>query len=168
VDLTDLTRVSVEEREFDKLRLLEGDILFVRTNGNPHNIGRSAVFASEDIQCLGVEPSEVIFASYLIRARLNQAVMMPRFVQLYLQSPSGRAELLSHCKTSAGQFNISTAGLGAISIPAPPLDVQERLVGETNARFDAASKVRDMVQDQLADLNRTPTILLRAAFQGQL
>jgi len=35
IDLTDLKTVEASENEFEKLRLQDGDVLFVRTNGNP-------------------------------------------------------------------------------------------------------------------------------------
>lgn len=168
VDLTELTRVPVDEKDFRKLQLLEGDILFVRTNGNPHHIGRSAVFAWEEMTRLGVDASAVIFASYLIRARLNLSLVIPRFVQLYLQSESGRAELLSHCKTSAGQFNISTAGLGALSIPLPPLAAQKEVIAFADGRFDASEYVKTSIHDQLAKINLLPAAILRRAFSGSL
>ena len=44
LDLNELKTVAVEAPEFDRLRLLSGDLLFVRTNGNPDYVGRCAVF----------------------------------------------------------------------------------------------------------------------------
>ena len=35
IDLADLKTVEASENEFEKLRLQDGDVLFVRTNGNP-------------------------------------------------------------------------------------------------------------------------------------
>ena len=58
----DLKYAVLPDKEVDRLRLKEDDLLFVRTNGNPDYIGRCAVFDG---------PREALFASYLIRVRVR-------------------------------------------------------------------------------------------------
>lgn len=60
IDLTDLKYAQLPKKEAESLLLEHGDLIFVRTNGNPEYVGRSAVFDLE-MPCL--------YASYLIRAR---------------------------------------------------------------------------------------------------
>lgn len=166
LDLSDLKYVIVEDRELDKLRLLDGDILFVRTNGNPHNVGRSAVFASPAITRHGIAPTNVIFASYLIRARFDRDRIEPRFVEYYLQSAGGRSDLLSRCKTSAGQYNISTSGLASLSVPVPPLDEQRAVAARLASELAEATQLQTALSEKLAAINRLPAALLAQAFQG--
>jgi type I restriction enzyme, S subunit len=44
IDLTDIKYSNLDEAELAKTQLITGDLLLVRTNGNPEYIGRSAVF----------------------------------------------------------------------------------------------------------------------------
>lgn len=116
--------VEVPEAEASRLRLLNGDLLFVRTNGNPDYVGRSAVFESEVMTQAGFNGTNTLYASYLIRARIQRSRLEPYFLQGYLSSTEGRRKLKERCRTSAGQFNINTGGLASIPVPLPPLSLQ--------------------------------------------
>jgi type I restriction enzyme S subunit len=73
LDLNDLKLVPVTEAEEGRLRLKDGDLLFVRSNGNPAYVGRCAVFSERQVRETGYPSHKFIYASYLIRARLNRA-----------------------------------------------------------------------------------------------
>ena len=118
VDWTNLKFTSLHGEERQKLKLARGDILFVRTNGNPEYIGRCAVFSGR---------REAAYASYLIRARLNRAEAVdPEYVAAGLALPTMRQILLRLTRTTAGNYNISIDLLGLIRIPLPPLALQRR------------------------------------------
>jgi type I restriction enzyme S subunit len=133
VNLTELKTVSVDVNELSRLKLLDGDLLFVRTNGNQNYVGRSAVFSRDAVAASGFDPDSFIYASYLIRARLKPESILPAVLQLFLSSEEGRRELRSYSKTSAGQFNINTEGLGALLIPDFPMGIQESFVEKLQA-----------------------------------
>lgn len=121
LDLGELKTVPVDDAEFSRLKLIDGDLLFVRTNGNPDFVGRCAVFDSTLVATTGFETSSFIYASYLIRARLNTKQLLPAVLQQYLSFDEGKRGVRSKSKTSAGQFNINTEGLGALRIPMLPM-----------------------------------------------
>ena len=120
IDLTELKTVEVTEEEFERLKLIEGDLLFVRTNGNPDYVGRCVVFNPHDVSEIGFDTEKYIYASYLIRARLKRSSILPIVIQEYLSTDEGKQALKARCKTSAGQFNINTEGLGSLPIPKFP------------------------------------------------
>ena len=60
LDLTELKTVEVDDSEFQRLKLRDGDLLFVRTNGNPDNVGRCAVFNPLMVSDTGFDSSEFI------------------------------------------------------------------------------------------------------------
>jgi len=126
LNLQELKLVPADDAEFERLQLRDGDLLFVRTNGNPDFVGRCAVFQAESVRLRGFDPARFIYASYLIRARLKTDVILPLFLQEFLAMPEGRRALRSRCKTSAGQYNINTEGLGALPVPVPPLTLQRK------------------------------------------
>lgn len=117
IDLADTKTVQVPEPEFEKLRLVDGDLLFVRTNGNPNYVGRCAIFDETLIRHSGFDETRIIYASYIIRARLDLDRIRPIFLQSYLQSSMGRKNLREKCRTSAGQYNINTKDIESLRIP---------------------------------------------------
>jgi type I restriction enzyme S subunit len=105
--------------------LRDGDVLFVRTNGNPDYVGRSAVFNRTALDQAGFDGSKCVYASYLIRARLN-AELCPHFLQAYLTTAEGRKFLRERSKTSAGQYNVNIDGLSSLPVYVPPVELQNQ------------------------------------------
>jgi type I restriction enzyme S subunit len=164
IDLTDLKLVPVDVTEFERLRLRDGDLLFVRTNGNPEYVGRCAVFDSNGVAASGFRGDEFIFASYLIRARLAPNIVTPVFLREFLLGEEGRRQLRSRSKTSAGQFNINTESLGAIPILLPPFPLQRNFAD----RVAAVEKLKATHRASLAELEALFASLQHRAFRGEL
>ncbi|MDO8777642.1 MAG: restriction endonuclease subunit S [Burkholderiaceae bacterium] len=164
LDLTELKTVTVETAEFNRLQLLSGDILFVRTNGNPDYVGRCAVFEPALVANSGFEPNEFIYASYLIRARLKGRDLLPLVLQHYLSEGEGRRALRARCKTSAGQYNINTEGLGAIPVPLFPTAFQQTFA----TRIKAIEALKAIHRTALAELDALFASLQQRAFAGEL
>jgi type I restriction enzyme S subunit len=117
IDLNDLKYADLSESEVAKLILEDGDLLFVRTNGNREYVGR----------CAFCEPNgDILFASYLIRVRLDKSAVDPKFVAAALATPMGRQAMSPFIRTTAGQSNISQEGLRQIPLILPPLNLQKR------------------------------------------
>ena len=164
IDFSELKTVPVDVAEFKRLKLIDGDILFVRTNGNPNFVGRCAVFDSAAASSYGFSSDEFIFASYLIRARLAVDKLAPIFLREFMLGAEGRRELRSRSKTSAGQFNINTENLGSISVPLPPLLLQR----EFAQRVAAVEKLKAAHRNSLAELDALFATLQHRAFRGEL
>ena len=155
IDLGDVKFAHLQEKDFEKLRLGSGDLLFVRTNGNPEYVGRCAVF---DI------PGHYAFASYLIRTSLDGSRVEPGYVAAFLATPMGRSALTPFIRTTAGQSNISTAGLKQVSIPLPPIELQREFCGQV-AKVQRVAQANSESSDRLASVFR---VLLSRAFSGVL
>ena len=125
LDLRDLNWANLSKKDTDKYRLHEGDVLVVRTNGNPDYVGR----------CLTVPTLEqtTVFASYLIRLTPDISLVRPRYLAAMLNSPSVRHVLRRHVRSSAGNYNVNTGGLRATPIPLPPLDTQDSVLSQLTA-----------------------------------
>lgn len=164
LDLNELKTVAVDAAEFDRLRLLSGDILFVRTNGNPDYVGRCAVFEPALVASTAFAQTEFIYASYLIRARLKGGNLLPLVLQHYLSEGEGRRALRARCKTSAGQYNINTEGLGAIPVPVFPLPLQQTFT----TRIQAIEALKATHRAALAELDALFASLQQRAFSGEL
>ena len=136
VDWTNLRFTSLRGDERRNLNLERGDILFVRTNGNPEYIGRCAVFR---------ERQQAAYASYLIRARLKgDGTVDPEYVSSGLALPTMRQTILRMTRTTAGNYNISIDLLGRIRIPIPDPKLQQKFsaiiarIRETTNTTDSA------------------------------
>lgn len=128
LDPGDMKLVAVPKAEADRIRLVDGDLLFVRTNGNPDNVGRSAVYSPGVLERAGFDGGNCLYASYLIRARLDRRKVDPYFLQSFLSSAEGRKRIRSEARTSAGQYNINTQGLAGVVVPLPALELQTDFV----------------------------------------
>ena len=109
--LDDLAYVDLPLPELERLRMDDGDLLLVRTNGNPNYVGRSVVFRQPDAQIW-------VYASYLIRVRMR-STLLPDYVNILLGIEQGRRELLRRVTTSAGNHNINSNSIRLIQLPVP-------------------------------------------------
>lgn len=135
IDETELKYASLPAGESEKLALANGDILFVRTNGNRNYTGRCAVYEGS--------PPNALFASYLIRARLQADSLAPHFVKYFLSS-TGRIQITSQANPAAdGKFNVDTGILRRIKIPTPSRTEQDAivaLISSIDSRLSASEK----------------------------
>jgi len=121
IDTSELKFIKLQRREADGLRLEVGDLIFVRTNGRREYTGRCAVYKGE----LG----ETLFASYLIRARLQSQTLIPEFVRIYTELPEGRQYLSGRASHAAdGKFNINTQTIKGVIVPIPLIEEQQIIV----------------------------------------
>lgn len=158
VDLADEKRVALPGIDLSSLMLHEGDLLIIRTNGSRDLIGRSAVVR---------EPIEASFASYIIRFQLRADLVVPEWVHLTLEMPTGRRQLETLAASSAGQFNLSLSKLSQVRIPLPGLSEQQRLSAAAATLRDAVGKQFAEIDLQLRRAGALRRELLTSAFSGR-
>jgi type I restriction enzyme S subunit len=147
-ELKYLRASTADLRRFD---VRSGDVLVIRTNGNPSILGTCAHVAQDLGPCL--------FASYLIRLRLLGTHVYPRYVSTFLNSHLGRIYINRQVATSAGNYNINTSQLRRLPLLRPPL-VEQEIILERLQSFDVKhekesrylSKLRLLKQGLMEDL----------------
>ncbi|WGL98665.1 restriction endonuclease subunit S [Arsenophonus sp. aPb] len=99
----------------DDYLLKNGDIVFVRSNGNKALVGR----------CLTVYPNKakVTFSGFCIRFRIEKPEIIPEYLNFLFRTPSMKQQMLSGGK-GANIQNISQSTLSTLRIPVPPLEKQ--------------------------------------------
>jgi len=155
INLNDLKFVELSKNEIDNLLMEQGDILFVRTNGNRDYVGRCSVFDLD---------GNYLYASYLIRARLYKEKVDSKFVGIYLSTPTGRQAMAPFIRTTAGQSNISQEGLKQIPIPLPPIEKQKKFCR-------MVEEIRNLNKLQFIGFEKFDflfAVLLHRAFTGDL
>lgn len=155
INLNDLKFVELGKNEIDNLLMEQGDILFVRTNGNRDYVGRCAVFDLD---------GNYLYASYLIRARLYKEKVASKFVGTYLSTPTGRQAMAPFIRTTAGQSNISQEGLNQIPIPLPPIEKQKKFC----RKVEEVRNLNNLEFIGFEKLDFLFAVLLHHAFNGTL
>ncbi|MFO1255192.1 MAG: restriction endonuclease subunit S [Sphingomonadaceae bacterium] len=156
VEADDLKYAVVSDADRQRYSLHPGDIVVVRTNGNPAYIGRSALIA--------VDAEAYLFASYLIRMRFDGNVAWPPYVYAALNSQPVRELLLKAATTSAGNYNINTASLKRITIPLPDLTTQHQISEAIRGATDAVNADEYEVESLL----RTKAMLMSDLLSGRV
>lgn len=115
-DNLDTVRVSGALGPDDYLR--NGDLLFVRSNGNKALIGRCILL--ENLREL------ISFSGFTIRARIVDPEVLPVFAGIYFQTDKARSAI--HQGGEGSQIsNLSQSLLGSVDIPVPPLREQHAI-----------------------------------------
>ena len=151
LDLRDLKYADLSPSELEALELCTGDILLVRTNGNPEICGRCWVVD-------GLE-GRWAFASYIVRGRPDQSRVNPKFAGYFLTSETGRRLLRGHIRTSAGNYNLSVGDLGSISLLCPTLIEQETIVSTVEGLTQSIAVAREE-RDRLRLLKESTAVAL--------
>jgi type I restriction enzyme S subunit len=129
-----------------------------RTN-SAELVGKCAVFEAD---------GEFSFASYLIRLRLAPERAEPRLVASYINSPVGRAYMLSEKKQMTGQANVNSTTLKARPIELPSLSEQRRIVAELDDLQAKVDKLKRLQAGTAAELDALLPSIFDRAFKGEL
>lgn len=113
LDLSDIKRINVPEKEISGCLVKKGDVLFNRTNSRDL-VGKTCAFNLD-------EP--MIIAGYIIRLRMNGRVL-PEYLSTFLNLESSKKMLMEMAKGAVGQANINAQEVQSIAIVVPPMEVQ--------------------------------------------
>lgn len=114
----ELEQINPEGIVTERNILRDGDIVFVRSNGNRELIGRSLFIEKP--------PEEVTHSAFTIRLRFNSHEVHPKFYAYCFRTSLIRQGLTA----SGGGTNISNLNqdiLNALEVPFPSLPVQRRI-----------------------------------------
>jgi len=134
--------------------LRDGDILFVRSNGNKALIGR-AIFIDNVSE-------SITHSGFTIRARIVDKSILPVFAALLFKTGSVKQQI----QTQGGGTNISNLSqdlLHNLEFPLPPLPEQRAIAAILRACDDTIEKTQAL----LAALRRRHTGLLQALLTGK-
>jgi len=88
-----------------------------------------------------------VFASYLIRLKVDTNKVLPEFVSYYMNSKSIKNYLQSLCREIIGQANINLQELKSIKSLLPPLEKQKEIVEFLDVQFQAPEKIRKLCEN---------------------
>ena len=158
--LDDLKYVDLTQEELVNWRLEPGDVLFNRTNSK-ELVGKCEVFN---------ERGDWVFASYLMRLRIDRARALPQFVSAFLSTRAGRAQIDQNSRQIIGMSNINAEELRTLRIPLPDTLRQAELLRVLNAAREDRLRTLEHARDLMRGLNEVVVgeIGLRLPLAGQL
>jgi type I restriction enzyme S subunit len=141
----DLQFVDLDNDIFETFKLHDGDILFNRTNSY-ELVGRTAIFH---------EKVDAVFASYLIRLRVDENVTIPDFINYYFNLDKTQAALKALATRGVSQSNISASKLKLFQIPVPSKDEQSQIamiLDRLPESLQAAIRKRDAISSLFSSM----------------
>lgn len=135
--LTDLKEVYLDTPLADEYLVKDGDILFVRSNGNPDLVGRSVLVPPPN------EPTT--FSGFTIRGRIEYERALPLFYAHFFKSRDF-AEMIKTVGQGANIRNLSQAVLKGLKVPLPSLAIQQAIVAEIEAEQALVNANRELIE----------------------
>jgi type I restriction enzyme S subunit len=139
--------------------LKRGDIVLVRSNGNPELIGRSMI--------AGMVNEPIVHSGFTIRARLTGDAAMPEYICYYLKRRSIRIQLTSG-GTGLNIKSLNQRSLSTLNIVLPPFSEQESLVSTLNTYYELTEAQRAVSKRKIAALGELRHAILAMAFSGEM
>lgn len=160
ISLEDLKYSELEPKEFAKLRLNEGDILVVRSNGSVELVGRPALVTGDAVG--------LAYAGYLIRIRPKHDVVMPQFLTLMLEAPAIRSIIEAGARSTSGVNNVNATELGALTVPLFDIEEQAEIVRRIESAFGWLDRMAADHASAARLLPKLDAAILAKAFAGSL
>ena len=132
LDTIDLKHIAISGPEREKAELLEGDLLFNRTN-NKELVGKTGLWDGR---------FEAVAASYFIRLRVKRDLSSPSYLWSFFNTRYMKRALFDTARGAIGQANINAKELRAFRVAAPPLDLQAAFADQTQ-RLEALARHLD-------------------------
>jgi type I restriction enzyme M protein len=128
----------------------KGDILFNRTN-SADLVGKVGIFNLDECY---------LFASYLVRVQTDQSVLLPEFLNYYLNSRHGQAAVRAFATPGVSQSNISAGNLKKVEVPVPLVCEQQTIIAKLREISSVYRAYRAHVTTQGAMLQALTDALL--------
>jgi len=154
-DIKSLTVLNLSSEPSSEYYLKDGDIVFVRSNGNRELVGRCIlVFTNSE---------KITYSGFCIRYRIDKKEINAVFLSHLFRVPIFRKSMLQGGR-GANIQNINQQTLAGLKIPVPPIELQAQfaqLVEKTEA-------LKEQYKKSLQELENLYGALSQQAFKGEL
>lgn len=115
----DLIRtIKPTSEQIDKYKLEKNDIVFNNTNSTTL-VGKSALFEDDNV-CL--------YSNHLTRLRINDKLVLPKWVLLYLQYLWHQRYFERNCNKWINQAAFNNEKIKKLEIPVPSIETQKKII----------------------------------------
>lgn len=133
-DITDV-------KKYESFYLETGDLLLSHINSKTY-IGRTVMYSQE-------AEEKIIHGMNLLRLKVIKEHLTPAFFCYYAKSDRFKADIVKIRKDAVNQSSICISDIVQITIPVPPISIQESIVRE----LDAIHGILEKKQEQLRELD---------------
>jgi type I restriction enzyme S subunit len=160
IDHSELKYAELSETEYETLKLKQGDILIIRSNGSVSLVGKSAIISKSE--------EGFAYAGYLIRLRPNVSLIDPSYLNYYLSSYEIRVQIELPARSTSGVNNINSTEVKNLEIAVPPLEEQKEIVKRVKALFRKCDLIEQRYLNAKAYTDKLTQSILAKAFRGEL
>lgn len=160
IDASDLKSADFDDAEVKQYRLMEGDVLTVRSNGSLSIVGKPALVGQSD--------TDFLFAGYLIRLRPIFTSLLPKNLVYLMIEPNIRGQIEAKAKSTSGVNNISAKELEELMVPICSPAEQAEIVCILDDKLEAADALEAEIDAALTRADALRQSILKKAFSGQL
>lgn len=119
IDWTTVKTIMASQTEIDKYQLKPFDVLMTE-GGDPDKVGRGAI--------IHVTPENCIHQNHIFRVRLNRDILLPEYMEQYLQQQKAKRYFLGCAKQTTGIASINMRQLTGLPVLVPKMQLQEEYV----------------------------------------
>ena len=102
IDVDKLEYLNVDEKEFEKNKVLKGDLFFTRSSLNTIGIDQCNIYLNDD--------KNVTFDGHIMSVRLNKNIADSKFIKFQFSTQKIRHQIMKKAKTNVmttiGQENL--------------------------------------------------------------
>lgn len=154
-NIENLSNIELDSLPADDYLLKDGDLVFVRSNGNKALVGR----------CVEVFPrqTKLTFSGFCIRYRVTSSSVHPTYLTHLFRNKSFK-NLMLESGQGANIQNINQQILSGIDVPLPPYDIQNQFI----ERVALIEEQKAIARKSLERSEELFNSLLQKAFKGEL
>lgn len=157
-EVDELQRVMIDEVDVERYGLNMHYIVVNRVNSMTH-LGKTTVIKENMLP--------LVFESNMM-AFLTTTTITPEYIEHYLNSDSGRYELVKNAKHAVNQASINQKDVQATLIPLPPEDESRIIASSVDNAFKLITQLSQIIQQSESDISRLDQSILAKAFRGEL
>ncbi len=144
----------------DEYLLINGDIIFVRSNGSKELVGRSIMVDNITFP--------LTYSGFCIRFRnQHKEIVDNKFLLYYFRTSYFKESLLKHSNDSTNINNLNQGMLNAIRISAPIKNEQLMIVGKLEKKLSTMEEVISEKQSLITDLEAYKKSLIYEVVTGK-
>jgi Type I restriction modification DNA specificity domain len=156
LDLSEVFRMDLTERERESFALARGDIVLAEASGSPSQVGRSAVWNDEIPGCC--------LQNTVIRFRPH--ALLSAFAHLVFRYFMA-AGIFARAAHGVGIQHLGASRFAQLDMPVPGTAEQSRIVEETNRRLQNAAAANASLESALKGIEEQITTVIEIAATGQ-
>lgn len=160
IDLSEKKHGAWTRDEATPFLVQAGDFFVSRGNGSLKLVGRGGL--------VDTKPDPVAFPDTLIRIRIDESKLSPKFLSLVWSTRHVRSQVENAARTTAGIYKINQSILGRITLPVPSYERQHQILDEVETLRLSLAWGQGTVHLAHIRARQLCASLLHAAFSGRL